>query len=182
MDPLVDLQRLGPDRRPVTALLHHDVLRVRCRLARLRPGEGDLPGPSLGFWPPVRPRARATSRPSRVRSDIQGVLELVWLVAFAALLLALSQAPASRWNAATWDASTWLGTVSYSLYAVHFPVALLVWAGVAHLDLPGPAIAPVMVLAGLIAALGSAFACYRLVEAPSLTRARTVTAPGRPTA
>src|SRR5512144_1529628 len=28
-------------------------------------------GPSLGFWPPVRPRARAASRPSRVRSLIR---------------------------------------------------------------------------------------------------------------
>ena len=31
-------------------------------------------GPIFGFWPPVRPRARAAARPSRVRSDIRACL------------------------------------------------------------------------------------------------------------
>jgi peptidoglycan/LPS O-acetylase OafA/YrhL len=66
-----------------------------------------------------------------------------------------------------------LGQRSYSLYAVHFPLALLLWAAVSHLHLTTAPAVVVMLAIGVPVALGAASVCYRLVEEPSLRRVRS---------
>ena len=80
------------------------------------------------------------------------------------------------WNLVTARPLTWLGDRSYSLYAVHFPIALLVWAGIGRLGLGHSAAVLATLAAGVPLSVAVAHVCYRLVEQPSLRR---VTAVGR---
>lgn len=96
--------------------------------------------------------------------------QVLWLVGFACLVTGLVRAPSGRWNIPAHPAVVWLGHRSYSLYAIHFPVLLLVWACLSGWDLShGPAVAAVLAI-GLPAAIVAADVLYRSVERPALTR------------
>ncbi|GAA1476851.1 acyltransferase [Nocardioides aestuarii] len=111
-----------------------------------------------------------------VRLDLPGPADqLVWLIGFGTLLLALHQASAAeRGNVTTWPTVQRLGDASYSLYAVHFPLALALWWGVGRLGLPHAAEAAVMVVLGLPLVLAATWGCYRWVETWSLGKVRDV--------
>jgi peptidoglycan/LPS O-acetylase OafA/YrhL len=66
----------------------------------------------------------------------------------------------------------WLGRRSYSLYAIHFPVLLLIWAvesrwGMSH----GPAVVAILAV-GVPASVATAQVLHLLVEGPSLVKVR----------
>ena len=97
----------------------------------------------------------------------------VWLVAFAALIAWMFSAEGvGRWNVLESRPALWVGARSYSLYAVHFPVALLCWALVGRLVPDRPAAIGAVTVLGLGASLVVAAASYRWIELPSLERSR----------
>jgi peptidoglycan/LPS O-acetylase OafA/YrhL len=103
---------------------------------------------------------------------ISGRLEQgVWLVAFAALI-AWMFAREGRRNLLESKPALWLGERSYSLYAVHFPIALLCWAFVGRLDLSRIEHIIGIVLLGMAASLAAASASYKWIEVPSLDKSR----------
>lgn len=106
-------------------------------------------------------------------------LELLWLVAFSALILTMQGAREGGWNFATWRSITWMGDRSYSLYAVHFPIALVVWALVGRLPLPRTGAVALTLFIGVPTAVVAAHGFYKLVEEPSLRRVKAI---GRRTA
>lgn len=95
----------------------------------------------------------------------------VWLVAFAALL-AWMFARSSRKNLLESKPALWLGERSYSLYAVHFPVALLCWSLVGRLELSRLEHIIGIAVLGMGASLAVASASYRWIEVPSLEKSR----------
>jgi len=95
----------------------------------------------------------------------------VWLVAFAALI-AWMFARESRRNVLETRPLLWLGERSYSLYAIHFPVALLCWALVGRMDLSRVEQVIGIALLGVAASLLVASASYRWIEVPSLEKSR----------
>lgn len=102
--------------------------------------------------------------------SVQGL----WMAAFACLVTGLVGASSGgRWNLPTHPLAVWLGHRSYSLYAVHFPVLLLVWAAVSRWGLPDGREAAVVLVIGVPAAVLAAQILYRSVERPALTRMRT---------
>ncbi|PZE61607.1 hypothetical protein DEJ24_04955 [Curtobacterium sp. MCPF17_001] len=103
------------------------------------------------------------------------VEEALWAVAFAAVILGLVNAPRRWWNAATWTGARWLGARSYSLYVLHFPVALLIWAAVGRLGLNRPAEIVAVVLGTLLGALVAANLVWRWIEVPSQERSKNAT-------
>lgn len=100
------------------------------------------------------------------------VSQLVWMVALGSLMLALTQTRTGGANVPTWRTFQWLGSRSYSLYAVHFPIALLTWAFVARLGLSRIPEIVLTIGIGLSLSLAAASASYLLVERPSLRHSR----------
>ena len=98
----------------------------------------------------------------------------IWLIAFVALVAALAGARPGRLNVATWKRTVLLGRSSYSLYAVHFPIAVLVWAVVGRLELPHAASVLLMIAVAAPTSLAAATVSYRFVEGPSLGRVQAV--------
>ena len=100
--------------------------------------------------------------------------DVVWLVAFALLLLAMGAVPESRRNPMNWSWLRWIGLRSYSLYALHFPIALTgIWLSL-RLGLQGrPAAAFVVGVAGPVSLL-VCMASWRWIERPSLRRVTAV--------
>lgn len=96
----------------------------------------------------------------------------VWLGAFALLLLGSLRSPASLWNPANLPAIRWVGKRSYSLYALHYPVVLLLFNGLTLTGLGATAVALAALITGLPIALLLADASYRWLEEPSMLRAR----------
>lgn len=105
------------------------------------------------------------------------VAEAIWMLAFSALILALVRTSENRANITTWRITQWIGKRSYSLYAVHFPIALLVWAVVARLGLDRGWEVVLTIAAGISISLLAAHACYQIVELPSLRRSRETATP-----
>ena len=100
--------------------------------------------------------------------------QLLWIFTFSLFISALSGIRDGGLNIATSRPAVWLGQRSYSLYALHFPIALLVWAAVGRTGLRHvPALMLTLAL-GTPAALCAAHLCYRGVELPSLERVRRV--------
>lgn len=100
---------------------------------------------------------------------LQGrIEELVWMAGFSCLVLALVQTGTGRRNPLAWSSTQWLGERSYSLYAVHFPLALIVWGVVSRLGLDRPGEVVTIILAGVGLSLVLSNWCYRLVELPSM--------------
>lgn len=97
----------------------------------------------------------------------------VWLVAFAALI-AWMFARGDRKNLLESKPALWLGARSYSLYAVHFPVALLCWSLVGRLDLSRVEYIIGIAVFGMGVSLAAASASYRWIEVPSLEKSRLV--------
>lgn len=98
--------------------------------------------------------------------------QAVWLVAFAALIAWFFAIDGRRLNVLEARPILWLGARSYSLYVVHFPIALLCWAFVGRMDLSRPASIVVVVAFGLSASLLAASANFEWVERPSLGKSR----------
>jgi peptidoglycan/LPS O-acetylase OafA/YrhL len=98
--------------------------------------------------------------------------EVIWLIGFAALILRLYRAPDGRRNLATWRPVMWLGKISYSIYAVHFPIVLLCWAAVGRIGASRPVHMAMLALVAVPLSLLAASLTYRFVEAPSLVRVR----------
>jgi peptidoglycan/LPS O-acetylase OafA/YrhL len=110
------------------------------------------------------------TRSAALTEGVRG--QLLWTAAFCCLLVGLVGAREGRFNVPTWRSTVWIGHRSYSLYATHFPVLLVVWALVGRLGL-GPTMAVVTMLAvGVPSAIMAAALCYRWVELPSLARVR----------
>lgn len=100
------------------------------------------------------------------------VMKGVWVVGFCCLVSALVQAPVGGWNLPTRAPVRWLGHRSYSLYAIHFPVFLLVWAAMSRWGLAhGPA-AVAMPAVGAPVAVAAAHVLHLFVEGPSLAKVR----------
>jgi len=103
-----------------------------------------------------------------------GVAALLWdwririAVALAtALMLAVAQRRGLLSAPPGWLATRpvlWLGRISYSLFLIHFPVILLVNAGVAQLGAHPPWVDLMAMLAALALAMGAATLLHRWVE------------------
>lgn len=100
--------------------------------------------------------------------------QALWMISFFCLVTGLVRARPGRWNLPTLRPVVWLGHRSYSLYAIHFPVLLLVWAAVGRLQLPSSAALAVMLLVGASASVACAHLLYVSVERPALARMRRV--------
>jgi peptidoglycan/LPS O-acetylase OafA/YrhL len=100
--------------------------------------------------------------------------QLPWLIGFSCLLLFLFRQPENLLNVATWTPTKWLGKISYSLYAVHFPIGLVVWGILGHFALPRSLQVITCVVLGFGAALGLSILFYKWIERPSLARVRMV--------
>lgn len=95
-----------------------------------------------------------------------------WMIGFVCLVAGLVRARPGGWNLPTRRAAMWIGQRSYSLYAIHFPVLLLVWAGVGRLQLSPQAALAVMLVVGAPASVACAHLLYATVERPALERVR----------
>lgn len=100
--------------------------------------------------------------------------DAVWLVAFALLLLAMAAAPGSGRNPMNWSWMRWLGTRSYSLYALHFPIVLIAIWGSLRLGLHGGAAAGFVVATAAPVSLLVTMVSWRFIEGPSLRRVAAV--------
>lgn len=99
---------------------------------------------------------------------------MCWAVVFTCALLAMARRPAARLNPVGSPPLRWLGTRSYSLYALHFPVLWLVCAMAASAQLSQHGRLLVMLLVGLPMSVVVASVGYLAVERPSLRKARAV--------
>lgn len=99
--------------------------------------------------------------------------QVLWLIAFSTLVLGLTYSKPGPWNPPTWKIAAWLGERSYSLYAVHFPVALLAWAIVGRAGLDRSAMIVAVVLLGVASSIAIAHLCYRFIEKPSKDRSQS---------
>lgn len=100
------------------------------------------------------------------------VMTALWMLGFACLVAALTEAPVRGWNFPTYRPVMWLGHRSYSLYAVHFPVLLLIWAALSRGDLSRAPAVIAMLAVGVPASVAAAHALHLLVERPSLAVVR----------
>jgi peptidoglycan/LPS O-acetylase OafA/YrhL len=100
--------------------------------------------------------------------------DAIWALAFALILLAMSDQPESRRNPMNWSWLRWLGLRSYSLYALHFPVTLaVIWLS-RYLGLQGREAAAFVVVVAGSACLMVCVASWKWVERPSLKRVAAV--------
>jgi peptidoglycan/LPS O-acetylase OafA/YrhL len=97
-------------------------------------------------------------------------IRAVWAFGFACALIGLYGVPHSSWNVLAWPAMRRLGSWSYSLYVIHFPILVATGMVVSELALP----AFEKTLAGTVIGAGAAVLAARLlyqwVELPSLRR------------
>lgn len=107
----------------------------------------------------------------RLQALTDGPAELVWMTTFACLIAALASLPSGRANVPTWRPIVWVGQRSYSLYATHFPIALLLWSVVARCGFDRSVSVLTMLGIGVPLALLAATLCYHHAERPSLARA-----------
>jgi peptidoglycan/LPS O-acetylase OafA/YrhL len=100
--------------------------------------------------------------------------QVLWMVGFTCLVTGLVRVSAGGWNIPTHALAVWLGHRSYSLYAIHFPVVLLVWAAVSRWDLSQGAAVVAMLAIGVPVSVFTANVLYVSVERPALARVRAV--------
>ena len=105
--------------------------------------------------------------------------DAIWLVAFVFLALAALEAPASSRNPMVWEPLRWLGLRSYSLYALHWPLLLLLLLLAQDLELHGRVAALLTVGLGVPLALAVSALSFRFIEGPSLRRVARVGEPQR---
>lgn len=98
--------------------------------------------------------------------------DAVWGIAFVFLFLAMTRVPFSRWNPANARWLRWLGARSYSLYALHVPVLLLVYAATEAVGMDGWLQTASVTVIGIGGSVLVAMGAYRFVERPSMERAR----------
>lgn len=98
--------------------------------------------------------------------------DVIWGAGFTAGILALLHSPAGSRNVVTSRPIIAVGRWSYSLYAMHYPLLVLLFSGFAAAGVTGRVLPPLLVVTGLPLSLLLAAACYRYVERPSLARAR----------
>lgn len=105
----------------------------------------------------------------------RGMLEeAVWLVAAACLIMGLAHLENGGWNLASRGPLLWLGERSYSLYAIHFPILLIVWSVIGRTTMDRPWLILVTSLAGIAVSLLAATLLFRAVERPSLRASRHI--------
>ncbi|CAN7469379.1 acyltransferase [Arthrobacter sp. LjRoot78] len=102
--------------------------------------------------------------------------EGIWMVGFSALTVGLVRVPPGSWNLPTRPSFQWLGARSYSLYAVHFPIALVVWSVIGRLDLPRVVEVAATIVLGTCLSLLVSHIVYKFVERPSMRVGGTGTA------
>ncbi len=123
----------------------------------------------------------------RIRKEVPGILILALLVlgsytedprsivaALTALLILVSHARGSlsRWlGAPLWQ---FLGRISYSLYLVHFMVAIPLTNWLWSLGPPSPAMAVTLLGAGTALSILTAWLFYCYIERPSIALSRTI--------
>lgn len=98
----------------------------------------------------------------------------IWLIGFAGLVFTLFFAPSNAWyNVPAWKPIRFIGSFSYSIYVVHFPLIFLLYTSV-FMALPwSPELKGIgMLIAGLPLACVAAWLMYRRVERWSLDRIR----------
>jgi peptidoglycan/LPS O-acetylase OafA/YrhL len=98
--------------------------------------------------------------------------EIFWALGFTALVMRLHVAPNGPKNLPTWSATQWLGRNSYSLYAMHFPIALAVWWVVGRLHWQRPAEVALMLAIATPLVIAISHLTYRVVEKPSLAKSQ----------
>jgi peptidoglycan/LPS O-acetylase OafA/YrhL len=98
--------------------------------------------------------------------------DVVWLAAFVLIALAMIEAPTSRWNPLNTHPLRWLGARSYSLYALHLPLAYLMYVAVTKAGATGGAVDILVLGIGLPLSILLANAAFMLIERPALARAR----------
>ena len=99
--------------------------------------------------------------------------QLVWLVGFAALIVGLYGVRTDRWNPLTRPTVLWIGARSYSLYAVHFPIALLTWAAISRTGWERPFLLVTEIATGTCLSILAAAVAYRFIEKPALLKSRS---------
>lgn len=100
--------------------------------------------------------------------------DLVWMSLFVSAILLMASRPASGRNPLNGSIFGWLGERSYSLYALHFPLAYLVFAAITALGVGGARADGLELVVALPLSLGLAALGYRLLERPALRRSRAV--------
>jgi peptidoglycan/LPS O-acetylase OafA/YrhL len=98
--------------------------------------------------------------------------EIFWVVGFTALVMRLHVAPVGPKNLPTWSATQWLGRDSYSLYAMHFPIALATWWLVGRFGWTRPYEVVGMLVLATPLVIAISHLTYRLVEKPSLAKSQ----------
>jgi peptidoglycan/LPS O-acetylase OafA/YrhL len=99
--------------------------------------------------------------------------DFLWAMAFGLGLLAMTTRPESRANPMNTRPIRWVGLRSYSLYALHIPVVLAVYAGLGALGMAtGAGRTALMFVVGLPVVFAVVEVAYRLVEIPALRRTR----------
>jgi peptidoglycan/LPS O-acetylase OafA/YrhL len=104
--------------------------------------------------------------------------DAVWLVAFVGLMAAMIEAPDSVRNPMTWPIMRWLGLRSYSIYALHWPLMIVLLAAAEAMDLNGGRAALFTAGLGIPAALLLSALNFRYIEGPSLRKVAAVSCPG----
>lgn len=99
---------------------------------------------------------------------------LIWTTGFTLLILAMLRVPQAARNPANWSAIQAIGKRSYSLYALHFPVLLALYALGVELHLSGDVWVWTMALGGIALSLGITWVGFSVVEKPALERVRRV--------
>ncbi|HJQ41743.1 MAG TPA: acyltransferase [Jatrophihabitantaceae bacterium] len=100
--------------------------------------------------------------------------DAIWLAAFVLLIFAALEYPDAQRNPMSWRWMRWLGLRSYSIYALHFPIVLVVLYATQHWQLTGwNAIALTVGIGGPVSLLAAAIS-FHYVEGPSLKRVDAV--------
>lgn len=100
--------------------------------------------------------------------------DVIWLTAFIFLLFAMLERPDGVRNPMASPVAHWIGLRSYSLYALHWPVMLLLLLFAQKIKLTGSGAALAVTLSGIPICFGLTMLAYRLVERPSLRRVAQV--------
>lgn len=98
----------------------------------------------------------------------------LWLAAFSLLVIGLHQSPGLTWRSPLGRTMIKIGEVSYSLYAIHFPIALAVWWAVGRFDLSRWQQVVLMLLVGGPPIWLITILVHRFIERPSTMKSQAI--------